>query len=148
MEEDEFTSEREKKIELRLLYRIMLMKIDEEIDANIFMDLDEGMPRLSPYVMDIVHQLGLKIDECSVSSYINDLAGFQKFISSNSSYICEILDRSFTPIFYECKLQDDYQQRTIISHTGSHLPSRYSNEDNVAGKCMQLLLRCLRQGDE
>ena len=53
----------------------MCMKLDETINFNIFMDSKDKV-RLSAEMKDIIHQIGLKIDECTLSTYIYNQSGF------------------------------------------------------------------------
>lgn len=51
---------------------------------------------ISTDCLDILHQIGLKIDECTLSHYIRDQTDFDEFIKHGSSFAIDILESSFS----------------------------------------------------
>ena len=105
------------------------MKIDDKIYDNIFMESKKVEAKVGVELKDIIHQIGLKMDECSISSYIFSQNGFENFIKRNSRYTIDILEKSFSPILYECKLKNDIKEKSYISNKGSHLPASMQSKE-------------------
>ena len=66
---------------------------------NLFIDsTTDEFERKRNSQREVINAIGLKIPECSISSYVRNLDSFKEFVINNSTNIIDILESSFTKV--------------------------------------------------